>query len=222
MSAFVFSRVRLASLQDAGRVFTFSGDVALPQSRERSTPGYGCGKPSACSAGNAFGDANVFRRLLVPRPKDRSRHPDNELSGLPDFGAVRFGGGVVNFALWNGVLAWLWKLLRNKKRIVILSGARRNTSLYGKASARAQSKDLVSFIGARPQRNEPPQRESLPPAFPGDGFSGLLRGLPSGHAGPSTSARPDAAVKPPAPLASAQDDGILKSGAFADVSEVTS
>ncbi len=48
MSAFIFSRMLLASLQDAARFFILSGGVALPQSRERFTPGYSSGKPSAC------------------------------------------------------------------------------------------------------------------------------------------------------------------------------
>ena len=62
MSAFIFSRVILASLQDAGRSFTFSGGVAL---FVRFTTGYGSCKPSACSALEAFGDADVFRWLPV-------------------------------------------------------------------------------------------------------------------------------------------------------------
>ena len=66
MSAFVFSRVILASLQDAGRFFMLSGGVALPPSRERSTPGYRSCKPSAWPAGDAFEGSDIFRRLAFP------------------------------------------------------------------------------------------------------------------------------------------------------------
>jgi hypothetical protein len=46
----------------------------------------------------------------------------------------------------------------------------------------------------------------------------ICAALSLGQAGPSTPARPNAWVKPPATLASAQDDGTSKDGAFREVS----
>ncbi len=81
MSAFLSSPL-LASLQDAARFFVFSGGVAL---FVRSSTGYSSCKPSACAAEEARVLAVTCRRPLV-----RCAHPDNELSGLPEFDAARF------------------------------------------------------------------------------------------------------------------------------------
>jgi hypothetical protein len=98
------------------------------------------------------------------------------------------------------------------KSSVILSGARRDVAFSEEASP-SEVEGPCLFSRQRPRRESAYISNAPAPAFRDDALLSSPRFRLS-HTGPSTPARPAATIRPPATLASAQDDGTQRGAPF--------
>jgi hypothetical protein len=98
------------------------------------------------------------------------------------------------------------------KSSVILSGARRDVAFSAKAGPSGVEGPCL-FSRRRPRRKSAYLSKAIVPAFRDDALPSSHR-FSMSHPGPSTAARPAATIKPPATLASAQDDGTKRGAPF--------